>query len=335
MVQNIMWKFMCFRVSDYMIPIIIIASLILVTLIACTVFGFLAFERSFTRRIYEGDQIEAAAKKVGDRPYNEEFRKGIYWFRDFENKEELWIKSRDGLNLKGYYLKNENSNGKVMILCHGYRSFPYFDFSASAKVYYSLGFDLLFIVHRTHLESDGKYITFGIKERYDLLEWIKYADNRHNGKAQIILAGVSMGAATVMYTLGLELPESVKGAVCDCGFDTPKHVIGFALREVFKNRHIANFMSNFVSLAAFFRLGSFLGKVNTSKSLKKNTLPVMFAHGKADDVVPYEMFEKNISSGDFEKILVTSEKAAHGLVFYYENAEYIEAFGKLMKSAGM
>ena len=38
---------------------------------------------------------------------------------------------------------------------------------------------------------------------------------------------------------------------------------------------------------------------------------------------------------DFEKILVTSEKAAHGLVFYYENSEYIEAFGKLMKSAGM
>ncbi len=326
---------MCFRVSDYMIPVIIIAALILIALTFCIVFGFLAFERSFTRRIYEGNPIEAAAKKVGDRPYNEEFRKGIYWFRDFEDKEEVWIKSYDDLNLKGYYLKNDNSNGKVMILCHGYRSFPYFDFSASAKMYYEQGFDLLFIVHRTHLDSDGKYISFGLKERYDLIEWIKYVDTRHNGKAKILLAGVSMGAATVMYTLGLDLPESVKGAVCDCGFDTPKHVIGFALREVFKSRYIASFMSNFVSFAAFFRLGSFLGKVNTSKSLKKNTLPVMFAHGKADDVVPFDMFEKNISYGNFEKIIVTSEKAAHGLVFYYENAEYIKAFRKLMNCAGM
>ena len=318
-----------------MIPLIIIGSVILILLSVCVVFGFLAFNRSFTRRIYEGDQIEAAAKKVGDRPYNEEFRKGIYWFRDFKDKEEVEIKSFDGLKLKGYYLKNENSNGKVMILCHGYRSFPYFDFSASAKVYYEKGFDLLFIVQRTHLDSEGKYITFGINERYDLLEWIRYVDKRHRGKAKILLAGVSMGASTVMYTLGLDLPKSVKGAVCDCGFDTPKHVIGFALIEVFKVNWLASFMSNFVSFAALFKIGTFLGKVNTSKSLKNNKLPVMFAHGKADDVVPFEMYERNIRHNASEKICVTSEKAAHGLVFYYENEKYIKAFDKLMKSAGI
>lgn len=321
--------------SDVMIPLIIILSVILILLIYCIVFGFIAFERSFSRRNYEGDQVEAASKKVGNRPFHEYFRKGIYWFKDFKSKEEVWIKSRDGLNLKGYYLKNENSNGKVMILCHGYRSFPYFDFSASAKFYYEEGFDLLFIVHRTHLESDGKYITFGLKERYDLLEWIKYVDTLHNGKAKILLAGVSMGASTVMYTLGLDLPESVKGAVCDCGFDCPKHVIGFALIEVFKIKPLANFMSNFVSLAAFFKIGSFLGRVNTKKSLKNNKLPVMFAHGEADDVVPFKMFEKNTSVGSFDKILVTSKEAAHGLVFYYENEKYRKAFTKLRELSGM
>lgn len=321
--------------SDTMIPLIIILSVLLITLIYCVVFGFLAFERSFKRRVYEGDQIEAAAKKVGKRPYHEYFCKGIYWFRDFEGKEEVCIKSKDGLNLKGYYLKNENSNGKVMILCHGYRSFPYFDFSASAKFYYEEGFDLLFIVQRTHGESEGRYISFGINERYDLSEWIKYVDNRHNGKAKILLAGVSMGASTVMYTLGLDLPECVKGAVCDCGFDTPKHVIGFALIEVFKIKALANFMSNFVSLAAFFKLGCFLGKVNTKESLKNNKLPVMFAHGEADDVVPFKMFEKNTSAGNFEKILVTSKDAAHGLVFYYENEKYVKAFRKLREVSGI
>ncbi|MBQ7385341.1 MAG: alpha/beta hydrolase [Ruminococcus sp.] len=320
---------------DVLIPLIIILSVILILLIYCIVFGFIAFERSFSRRNYEGDQVEAASKKVGNRPFHEYFRKGIYWFKDFKSKEEVWIKSHDGLNLKGYYLKNENSNGKVIILCHGYRSFPYFDFSASAKYYYEEGFDLLFIVHRTHLESDGKYITFGLKERYDFLEWIKYVDTRHNGKVKILLAGVSMGASTVMYTLGLDLPESVKGAVCDCGFDCPKHVIGFALIEVFKIKPLANFMSNFVSLAAFFKIGSFLGKVNTKKSLKNNKLPVMFAHGEADDVVPFKMFEKNTSVGSFDKILVTSKEAAHGLVFYYENEKYRKAFRKLRELSGM
>jgi len=318
-----------------LIPLIIIGALLVILLCVCIVFGFLVFERSFTRRIYEGDPIDAAAKKVGDRPYCEEFRKGIYWFRDFKDKEEVWIKSFDGLKLKGYYLKNEKSQGRVMIVCHGYRSFPYFDFSASAKVYYEQGFDLLFIVERAHLDSEGKYITFGLKERYDLLEWIKFVDKRHGGRARILLAGVSMGASTVMYALGLDLPKSVKGALCDCGFDTPKHVIGFALIEVFKSKKLASFMSNFVSFAALFKIGSLLGRVNTSKSLKKNTLPVMFAHGKADDVVPFEMFEKNISCNPSEMFTVTSEKAAHGLVFYYENEEYLKTFQKLIEAADM
>lgn len=323
------------RESDIVIPLIIIFSILLIVLIFCVVFGFLAFERSFTRKIYEGDQIEAAAKKVGKRPYHQHFCQGIYWFRDFKDKEEVWIKSRDGLKLKGYYLKNENSKGKVMILCHGYRSFPYFDFSASAKFFYEEGFDLLFITQRTHGESQGRYITFGINERYDLVEWIKYAQNRHGGNAKILLAGVSMGASTVMYTLGLDLPESVKGAVCDCGFDTPKHVIGFALIEVFKFKPLASFMSNFVSLAAKFKIGSFLGVVNTKKSLKANRLPVLFAHGEADDVVPFKMFEKNTSVGSFEKILVTSKEAAHGLVYYYENEKYVKAFRKLREVSGI
>lgn len=318
-----------------LIPLIIIGSVMLILLIACVVFGFLAFDRSFTRRIYEGDQIEAAAKKVGNRPYCENFREGIYWFRDFKDKEEVYISSFDGLKLKGYYLKNENSNGRVMILCHGYRSFPYFDFSASAKAYFEKGFDLLFIVQRTHGESEGKYITFGINERYDLLSWIKYVDNRHQGKAKILLAGVSMGASTVMYTLGLDLPESVKGAVCDCGFDTPKHVIGFALVEVFKFKWLANFMSNFVSFAALFKIGTFLGKVNTSKSLKDNKLPIMLAHGEADDVVPFEMYKRNVKSTSSKKITVTSKEAAHGLVFYYENEKYLKAFDRLVETAGM
>lgn len=316
-----------------MIPVLIIVFVLLILLIICLAFGFSGFERTFSRKNYEGDPIEAAAEKVGNRPYNRQFKEGIYRFRDFGDKEEVWIKSIDGLRLKGYYLKNPSSNGKVMILCHGYRSFPYFDFSASSKAYYEQGFDLLFIVQRAHLDSEGKYITFGIKERYDLLEWIKYVDKRHEGNAEILLAGVSMGASTVMYTLGLELPPSVKGAICDCGFDTPRSVIGFALKGTFKFKWLSNLLSAFISFAAFVKLGVFLGEVNTSKSLKNNRLPVIFAHGKSDNVVPYEMFEKNICYGNFQKLFVTSEEAAHGLVFYYETDAYLKAFEKLRKIA--
>lgn len=309
------------------------AGVLVLLLMVLIFFGFWGFERSFKRKNYPGDPIEAAVNKVGNRPYNRRFKESIYWFRNFKNKEEVYVNSNDGLKLKGYYLKNPSSAGKVMILCHGYRSFPYFDFSASAKEYYEQGFDLLLIVQRAHLDSEGKYITFGLKERFDLLKWIEYVDSRHNGKAQIILAGVSMGASTVMFTLGLKLPQSVKGAVCDCGFDCPKAIIEYNMRSIFKFKWLSRLLAKFVSLASFIKTGYFLNAANTAKSLKNNTLPVMFAHGKADTVVPFEMFENNISVGNFEKILVTSDLAAHGLVFYYEHEKYMSGFEKLQKAA--
>lgn len=323
------------REDENLIALIIIGSLLILTLLALTVFGFLAFRRSFTRKIYEGDQFEAAVKKVGKRPNYQKYAEGIYWVRDFKEKEEVTIKSHDGLKLFGYYLKNPESNGKVMIMCHGYRSFPWFDFSASAKECYERGFDLLFINERTHGKSEGKYITFGIKEKYDLLRWIDYVSERHNGKAQIILSGVSMGSSVIMYALGENLPDCVKGAVCDCGFDSPKSVIGFALIQVFKSRTVAKFVSNFVSFASFVILGRFLGSENTSKSLPKCNIPVMMAHGKVDDVVPYEMSVKNFEYIKSEKIFVSSEDAPHGQVYFFETEKYLESFDKLLKLSGL
>jgi len=323
------------REDETLTALIIIGSILLILLCALTLFGFLAFKRSFSRKIYEGEQFDAAVKKVGKRPYYKEYAKGIYWFRDFKDKEEVTIQSRDGLKLHGYYFTNPDSNGRVMIMCHGYRSFPWFDFSSSAKDCLERGFDLLFITERTHCESEGKYISFGIKEKYDLMDWIDFVIKKQGSNAKIILSGVSMGSSIIMFALGENLPHNVKGAVCDCGFDSPKSVIGFALIKVFKFKHLAKFVSNFVSFASFIILGKFLGSENTRKSLSKCKIPVMIAHGKADDVVPYEMSVKNYNYLKGEKLFVSSEKAAHGLVYYYERDEYLKNLDKLIEICGL
>ncbi len=60
------------------------------------------------------------------------------------------------------------------------------------------GHNVLMIEERAHLESEGHTITFGIKERYDALDWIRYALQRFGEDTRIILVGISMGAATVL-----------------------------------------------------------------------------------------------------------------------------------------
>ncbi len=77
--------------------------------------------------------------------------------------------------------------------------------------------------------SAGDYMGFGMLERYDCLEWIKWVNEQNVEGLPIYLAGVSMGAATVLMTTDLGLPENVHGAIADCGFTSPhaiwKHVV--------------------------------------------------------------------------------------------------------------
>ena len=73
-----------------------------------------------------------------------------------------------------------------------------------------MGHNLLLIDERAHGRSEGRTITFGIQERWDVESWARFAVERFGADVQIILYGVSMGAATVLMAAGLDLPENVK-----------------------------------------------------------------------------------------------------------------------------
>ena len=73
-------------------------------------------------------------------------------------------------------------------------------------------------------KSEGKFIGFGCKDRYDALKWIDWMIKKAGNDIRIVLMGNSMGGATVLMASGLNLPEQVKGIVSDCAFTSPKAV---------------------------------------------------------------------------------------------------------------
>ncbi|BDP53469.1 hypothetical protein EfmJHP35_13930 [Enterococcus faecium] len=77
------------------------------------------------------------------------------------------------------------------------------------QMFHDMGYNVLVPDARGHGKSEGDYIGFGWPERKDYVQWInKVLEN--NGKSQeIVLYGVSMGAATVMMTSGEKLPDNV------------------------------------------------------------------------------------------------------------------------------
>ena len=142
------------------------------------------------------------------------------------------MRSHDGLLLCGKYLSCEGSK-KTAVCVHGYTSNGLRDFGRISKILYNSGFNVLIYDQRACGESEGKYITFGIKERYDCLLWLKTILEKY-GQKDIYLFGVSMGATTSLMTLAFdELPKNVKGVVADCAYISPYHVFKYQLKKLY------------------------------------------------------------------------------------------------------
>ena len=86
--------------------------------------------------------------------------------------------------------------------------------------------------HAAHGRSEGKYLSFGIKESRDCLAWIDFLIDHFGADVKIILTGISMGAATVVMAGGEELPPNVIGILADCGYSTPKEIMEKVIREM-------------------------------------------------------------------------------------------------------
>ena len=232
-------------------------------------------------------------------------------YLDTLNSERVYVKSYDGLRLAGSYYDNNNSDTTILLF-HGYRSDGRFDFACAVKFYIELGLNVLVVDQRANGESEGLLITFGIKERKDVVVWTEFINKKFAPK-NIFLSGVSMGATTVMMASNLKLPENVRGIIADCGFTSAPEIIKKVARQAFKIDAtiflpILNFMCKIFGHFSIY-------ETTTIKSLAESDIPIFFIHGKKDGFVPCEMTEQSHAAAKAEKYVCLVEDADHGISF--------------------
>lgn len=246
-------------------------------IILWAVIGYITF-RVFLLRVPK--------KKARQAPRSDDHRQGPPAFRmdrDWlaERVSESWmITSRDGLHLNARFLPGTRS-GIYAICCHGYRANAASS-AGFARIFFELGCSVLMPDARAHGKSEGRYIGMGCPERYDLAEWIREII-AHDPSAKIILFGVSMGAATVMNTIGQDLSANVICAIEDCGYISAREIFLHQL----KCRHLPRFLlyaaAPYTRLLAGF---SALSENLTRDALRNSRLPILMIHGAADHFVP-------------------------------------------------
>lgn len=289
--------------------IVALSVLILFTLVMLWLFCF-AFVRRNDRDI---DNLDAKHNRFLNE-YRNIIEPGMEYI---DNALHTWVytESFDGLRLCARYFPVKNSH-RTIILFHGYRSSAKRDFSCAVKMYCAMGLNVLLVDQRSHGKSEGKIITFGVKERYDALTWVDFVLKNYGNDTDIFLGGMSMGATTVLLSAGLNLPKNVKGIIADCGFTSPIAIIKKVSRQAF---HISGFIALPI-MDLFCRIfGRFSIKgISTTDALAKSKTPIIMFHGTKDNFVPMEMSRENFDAAGCEKQLFLVENADHGFSYFFD-----------------
>lgn len=300
--------------------LIVLAVLLLLYFLLCAlVFNQIAWRRqiripSFLTDLVAGNEAPDNYEKLAAAKTEELLQKGL---------ETLEMQSgRDTLRARLWPAAAPSK--KIVFACHGARSSGPGEFCFSAAFLHAQGYHLFMPDHRGCGESDGRFMGYGTHESNDAMLWLDYILKRFGNDCEILLYGVSMGAATVLMMSGKELPPNVKGVVSDCAYTSAYAEFEYQLRTSF---HLPPFpiLPTVNMCCRLFSHYSFRD-ASPVEAIQKAKIPALFIHGGKDDFVPTFMAGELYDAYPCKKYKLIVPDALHARSYYTAPATYEKAF---------
>lgn len=253
------------------------------------------------------------------------YKEGISWL---ENSQAEKAVLPYGKNKKAKGLVIKNTDRKKWIICaHCFCGDPG-DESIYAKHYYEKGFGVVVPYMSGHGEDESKYSSMGYYDREILKAFVLYITENYPD-CEIFLHGMSMGASAVMLLAGEKLPDSVKCAVCDSGYDSCWAQFKFEFKNYY---HLPVFPFLYLANTVSKLRGNFdFKKCSPVKALEKSKVPILFIHSAEDNFVPFEMFLREYKSCKSEKEAYIMKCPLHGGGVVFEPREYFKKSDEFIK----
>ena len=217
---------------------------------------------------------------------------------------------------------------RVVILAHG------FGFNRAGEVKYipffrERGFHVVLFDQRHAGASGGRYTTMGAKERYDLLRVTDAVFERFGEDVIVGTHGESMGGATVL--LNAALDGRLAFVAADCAYASCREQLTYTLSK--RARRLAWLLIPLCSRMAKRRAGFSFDDASPIEALAriKCPLPILFAHGTADTVVPCAATERLFERYQGPKAVLYGKGSGHTRTALDYPGAYDEAVGAFLE----
>ena len=232
---------------------------------------------------------------------------------------EVWeARSTDGRRLVATHYEPGSPGHDWAILIHGYGRDRRYT-GEYAEAYLEHGYQAVAPDLCASGESEGEYITMGVRESEEIALWAREIAAR-DPDARIVLHGVSMGAATALMAAAREDAPCIFAVVEDCGYTSAYEMFSEQLGVIFG---LPSFpIMDCVDIVSGLKTGVKVSDAAPIHIMDRIHAPVLFIHGDADKLVPLSMMEElyNACPGEKEKLVVHG--AAHAASMGHDRETY-------------
>ncbi len=224
-------------------------------------------------------------------------------------KNEEWTAtSSDGRHLAATHYIPDNPGRRWAILVHGYGRDQRYT-GDYAEVYLEHGYQVLTPDLCASGKSEGQYITMGVKEGEEIAVWANRIKAQYPD-AQIVLHGVSMGAATVLMAAARDDITGIAAVIEDCGYTSAYEMFSNQLGVIFDLPEYP--IMPCVDVVSGLKTGVKVSDAAPIRVIDRIKAPVLFIHGSADKLIPPSMMDRLYDSCRSKKKKFIIEGAGHG-----------------------
>ncbi|WP_414050225.1 alpha/beta hydrolase [Macrococcus animalis] len=261
---------------------------IVITLVTLLVLLFLAFNIFIAYNYSSSISNLIPAKETQKNKYTY-LTKHNFDYKTFEKQNDIQsfnIQSTfEDHQIPVAHINKKQSKGNVILL-HGLGGTKETVYPI-AEMFLKMGYTTFMYDQRNSGDNTAPSNTFGIKESKDLIDIVRYVNDKQKAEKTIIW-GESFGGATTAFA-SPKLNDQIDTIILDSPMSNGKKMIDKNVAPISKETGMPLAYLNALGSIGFkVTQGIWFNDLDASQALKKSTTPILIMHSKTDKIIDYQ-----------------------------------------------